>query len=134
MGYLTDMESGVICRRLGPVVIQWCDGACGDPSSDVLRGVGDTGAPRFKNGCLGLTVACFRQADESFCCTYLYNSKRFAIVHPSQQRTQRSNEMSHTASKLNEVRNRTASNEVCEAIQWSTLRLLAARIFSGMYF
>jgi hypothetical protein len=42
--------------------------------------------------------------------------------------------MSHTASKLNEVRNRTASNEVCEAIQWSTLRLLAARIFSGMYF
>jgi hypothetical protein len=34
MGYLTGTESGVIHRRLGPVVIQWCDGACGDPSSD----------------------------------------------------------------------------------------------------
>jgi hypothetical protein len=42
--------------------------------------------------------------------------------------------MSQTATKLNEVRSRHAANELCEVIQWETLRILAARIFSGMYF
>jgi hypothetical protein len=42
--------------------------------------------------------------------------------------------MSQTALKLNEVRERSAANEVCDVIQFETLRLLASRIFSGFYF
>jgi hypothetical protein len=42
--------------------------------------------------------------------------------------------MSKTANTLNEVRNRVPANVVCATMQDSTLRLLAARIFSGFYF
>jgi hypothetical protein len=42
--------------------------------------------------------------------------------------------MSKTALKLNEVRQRTAANALCETIQDCTLRLLVSRIFSGLYF